>query len=92
MDKQEEKQPFLSHLVELRKRLIASAIAVGIGFVGAYFFKERLFHILVSPISPAISDGGHLIFTAPAEMFLTQIKVAFIGGVLLAAPFIFYEL
>lgn len=91
MDSQ-DKQPFLSHLEELRKRLIACVIAVGVGFAAAYFFKERLFHVLVAPISPALSEGGHLIFTAPAEMFLTQLKVAFIGGVLLAAPFIFYEL
>ncbi len=87
-----DKQPFLSHLEELRRRLIACVAVVGVGFAVAYFFKERLFHVLVAPIAPALSEDGHLIFTAPAEMFLTQLKVALIGGVLLATPFIFYEL
>ena len=50
MDNQEEKQPFLGHLEELRKRLIASAIAVGIGFAICYFFSERIFQVLIEPL------------------------------------------
>ena len=45
----EAKQPFMSHLEELRKRLIHSFIAIGIGFSGAYFFKEELYSILMLP-------------------------------------------
>ncbi|UCB51366.1 MAG: twin-arginine translocase subunit TatC, partial [Deltaproteobacteria bacterium] len=48
---EEKKQPFLSHLEELRKRLITCAIAVGIGFVISYIFSERLFQILVRPLT-----------------------------------------
>ena len=92
MDNSQDKQPFLSHLEELRKRLIACVVAVGVGFAGGYVFKERLFNILVAPIRPAMPNDGHLIFTGPTEMFLTQIKVALIGGILLVIPFIFYEI
>ncbi len=88
----EDKQPFLEHLEELRKRLISSFIAVGVGFAIAYFFKELLFDVLVLPIQPALSKDGHLIFTSPTEMFITQIKVALIGGVLISLPYIFYQI
>jgi sec-independent protein translocase protein TatC len=88
----DEKQPFLAHLEELRKRLIACAIAVGVGFVISYFFSERLFQLLIIPLRNAMPEGDQLIFTNLPEMFLTYLKVAFIAGVLVAAPIIFYEL
>jgi sec-independent protein translocase protein TatC len=87
-----EKQPFLSHLEELRSRLIACAIAVGIGFAISYFFSERLFQVLVTPLKANMPEGDRLIFTSLPEMFFTYIKTAFIMGILLAAPVIFYEL
>jgi sec-independent protein translocase protein TatC len=88
----DEKQPFMSHLEELRKRLIACAIAVGAGFVLCYFFSETLFRILVLPLKEVMPQGERLIFTNLPEMFLTYLKVAFIAGVMLTAPFIFYQL
>lgn len=88
----DEKQPFLSHLEELRKRLITCAIAVGIGFVVAYFFSERLFQLLITPLKQVMPEGDKLIFTNLPEMFFTYLKVAFIAGILATAPVIFYEL
>ena len=90
--KDEEKQPFLSHLEELRKRLITCAIAVGVGFVISYIFAERLFQILVTPLTRIMPEGDRLIFTNLPEMFLTYLKTAFICGILLTAPVIFYQL
>ena len=88
----EDKQPFLSHLEELRKRLIACAIAIGVGFVISYIFAERLFQILIAPLKAVLPAGDKLIFTALPEMFFTYLKVAFIAGIMLVAPFIFYQL
>jgi sec-independent protein translocase protein TatC len=88
----DEKQPFMSHLEELRKRLIACAIAVGAGFVLCYFFSETLFRILVLPLKEVMPQGERLIFTNLPEMFLTYLKVAFIAGIMLTAPFLFYQL
>lgn len=87
-----EKLPFMSHLEELRKRLIVCAIATGIGFVIAYFFSERLFQILIAPLKAVLPEGERLVFTDLPEMFFTYIKVAFIAGILAAAPVIFYEI
>ncbi len=88
----DKKQPFLSHLEELRKRLIVCAIAVGAGFVIAYIFSERLFRLLIAPLNAVMPEGDHLIFTNLPEMFFAYIKVAFIAGILAAAPLIFYQL
>ena len=88
----DKKQPFLSHLEELRKRLITCAIAVGIGFVISYIFSERLFRILISPLVRVMPEGDTLIFTNLPEMFLTYLKTALITGILLVAPVIFYQL
>ncbi len=90
--KDEEKQSFLSHLEELRQRLIASAIAVGVGFGISYVFSERLFRILIIPLKKNMPEGDRLIFTNLPEMFFTYLKTALMAGILLVAPFIFYQL
>lgn len=87
-----EKQPFLSHLEELRKRLVICAIGVGAGFVIAYIFAERLFQLLVAPLKAVMPEGDQLIFTNLPEMFFAYIKVAFIAGIMAASPLIFYQL
>ena len=88
----EEKRPFLSHLEELRKRLITCAIAVGVGFVISYIFAERLFQIPVTPLTRIMPEGDRLIFTNLPEMFLTYLKTAFVCGILLTAPVLFHQL
>jgi sec-independent protein translocase protein TatC len=87
-----EKQPFLSHLEELRQRLIYCALTIGLGFVIAYIFSEDLFKILISPLKEQLPGEGRLIFTNLPEMFLTYIKTALIGGILLSSPVLFYQL
>jgi sec-independent protein translocase protein TatC len=88
----DEKQPFMSHLEELRQRLIYCAVAVGIGFVISYVFAERLFRVLIGPLKARLPEGDRLIFTNLPEMFLTYLKTALITGVLLSSPFLFYQL
>jgi sec-independent protein translocase protein TatC len=88
----DEKQPFLSHLEELRKRLIASAVAVGVGFVLAYSFAEKLFQLLIRPLVKVLPEGNQMIFTNLPEMFLTYLKVSLLTGILISAPFIFYQM
>ena len=88
----DDKQPFMGHLEELRKRLIACAIAIGAGFAVSYFFAEELFQILIAPLKAVMPEGDRLIFTALPEMFFTYLKVAFISGIMLVAPYIFYQL
>jgi sec-independent protein translocase protein TatC len=88
----EKKLPLTAHLQELRKRLVLSFIAIGIGFFVCYALKESLFDILASPlINKVMPSGGSLIFTSVAEAFFTYMKVAFIAGLILASPFVLYQ-
>lgn len=86
-----EKLPFTAHLDELRKRLIVSFIAVGVGFAASYGFKEYLFQILVRPLAKVMEAGDTLIFTGLPEAFFTYLKVSFLSGLMLAAPVIIYQ-
>ncbi|MBW1866453.1 MAG: twin-arginine translocase subunit TatC [Deltaproteobacteria bacterium] len=85
------KAPFTVHLEELRKRLITCFIAVCIGFVLAYGFKEKLFHILVRPLVSIMEEGDTLVFTGLPEAFFTYLKVSLLTGLMLAAPVIIYQ-
>jgi len=88
---EDEKLPFTSHLEELRKRLITAFIAVGVGFVIAFAFKERLFNILVQPLINVMKEGETLIYTGLPEAFFTYLKVAFLTGLMVASPIILYQ-
>jgi len=83
--------PFLAHLEELRDRLIKASIAVGIGFLAAYGFKEKLFEILIHPLVSVMGKGDTLIFTGLPEAFFTYVKVAFIAGFMIASPVVLYH-
>ena len=87
----DKKIPFTGHLEELRRRLIVCFVAVGIGFVLSYGFKEKLFQILTRPLIGVMETGDKLIFTGLPEAFFTYLKVAFLSGIILATPVIFYE-
>jgi sec-independent protein translocase protein TatC len=88
----EKKLPLTAHLQELRKRLILSFIAVGAGFLLCYTFSQFLFDILAAPLLKVMPSGGSLIFTSVAEAFFTYMKVAFIAGLILASPFVLYQI
>ena len=77
MSNEENEGGFVSHLTELRKRLIHSFIFLIIFFVICYVFAEHIYGFLVDPFAQAVKDDGsdrRLIFTALQETFLTYIK------------------
>ena len=86
---------FISHLAELRKRLIQSFIFLFIFFIGCYFFAEYLYGFLVEPYAKAVKDDGterRLIFTALQETFLTYLKVSFFAAFFVTFPFILMQI
>jgi sec-independent protein translocase protein TatC len=89
--REDEKLPFTAHLEELRKRLIVAFVAVGVGFLASYGFKEKLFEILIAPLVRVMAEDDKMIFTGLPEAFFTYLKVAFLAGLMLAAPVIIYQ-
>ena len=88
----DEKSHLLSHLGEIRKRLVRSAIAVGVGFAITYAFSEKLFGLLAYPLKANMPPGDRLVYTSLPEMFFIYIKTAMVAGFLLAAPYVFYQI
>ena len=82
---------FLEHLDELRKRIIHSGIAIGAGMLVAFFFVDRIGYFILAPTLETLPPGGELVFTKPGEGFAFYLDVAFIGGIVLAAPFVMYQ-
>ena len=85
--------PLTAHLEELRSRLIKSLIAVGLAFVLSYQFVETLMRWLLAPLKEIdAATQVQVIGTGLAEAFFIKLKVAFIAGIFLASPVIFYQI
>ena len=87
----EVRLPLTEHLDELRKRLIRSLVAMGLGTVLCYSRAEILYQKLLAPLTKQLPADSRLIFTVLTEAFLTYFKLALWGGFVLASPVIFYQ-
>ena len=93
--KNDNEGSFVSHLTELRKRLINSFIFLLVFFVICYFFSEYIYGFLVDPYAQAVKDDGterRLIFTALQETFLTYLKVPFFASFFVTSPFVLIQI
>jgi sec-independent protein translocase protein TatC len=84
------KAPLLDHLIELRRRLIYSLLALAAGFCLCFYFAEPIYGFLTQPLAKALAGhpNNHLIYTAIYETFFTYAKVGLFGGLCLAFPVI----
>lgn len=84
----EDKQPLIEHLVELRKRLLLSFLAMVIGTVICFVFVEDIYGFLVRPLAQSMGpeSTGRLIYTNLTEAFFTYVKVSFFAGIFLTFP------
>jgi sec-independent protein translocase protein TatC len=83
--------PLTAHLEELRWRLIKALVAVSIGFVGCYFFSDRIFELLTRPLVSVGDTHMQLIGTGVTEAFFTRLKVSLIAAIFVASPALFYQ-
>ena len=95
MTKKQNEGGFISHLTELRQRLIRSIVFLTVLFVICYYFSEYIYGFLVDPYADAVKDDGtkrRLIFTALQETFLTYLKVSFFAAFFFTSPFILIQI
>ncbi len=81
--------PLLDHLLELRRRLMWSAVAFLVAFVGCYHFATDIYGFLVKPLATILAEeGGHdkMIYTALTEAFFTYMKVAAFAAAFICFP------
>ena len=82
---------FLEHLDELRTRIIRAAVAVAVGMAIAFAFYQRLADFVLRPILVSLPAGSSLVFIKPGEGFSFYLNISLIGGLLLSAPFVMYQ-
>ncbi|MES2237039.1 MAG: twin-arginine translocase subunit TatC [Rugosibacter sp.] len=88
----EDQESFLSHLVELRNRLIRILIAVLIVFVPMAFFARELYSLLAAPLLHVLPVGGTMIATDVVGVFLVPMKVALVVSFLVVLPYVLYQI
>jgi sec-independent protein translocase protein TatC len=90
-DAGERRMGFLEHLDELRTRIIRAALAVAVGMAIAFAFYQRLADFVLRPILVSLPAGSSLVFIKPGEGFSFYLNISLIGGLLLSAPFVMYQ-
>src|SRR5690606_20446711 len=88
---------FFEHLAELRSRLMRAAIAVVVGFGGAFLFVDALEAVLFRPLTSAWAELGFegaptLQNLGMLDAFLTDVRIALTFGLFFAGPIVFYQL
>jgi sec-independent protein translocase protein TatC len=95
-DIDDREMPLLDHLVELRNRLMYSAVAIILGFLVCYAFADDIYAFLVRPLAKIYESMGitdrRMIYTGLTEAFFTYIKVAFWAGAFITFPFVATQL
>lgn len=87
-DIEASKAPLMDHLIELRGRLIKAIAGMLVCFIVCGIFAKDILNILLIPYVQIGGDAAPVIFTAPLELFITQIKIALWAGFFLAFPVI----
>ena len=82
----------ISHLLELRDRLLYSVIAVLVVFIPLAIFSEQLYQHLAAPLLASLPEGHDMIVTHPLQAFLTPIKLAAFFAIVISIPFVLYQL
>jgi sec-independent protein translocase protein TatC len=82
---------FISHLVELRDRLLRAILAVIVVFLCLFPWARDLYAILAKPLIAALPVGGQMIATDVVGVFLVPVKVAFLVAFVIALPYVLYQ-
>ncbi len=85
-------QTFISHLVELRDRLIRAGIAVIVVFLGLVYWAPEIFRLLVRPLMMNLPKDGKLIVTDVTGSFFVPMKVTMLVAFVIALPYVLYQI
>jgi sec-independent protein translocase protein TatC len=84
-------QSFLSHLIELRQRLVRAALSVVILFLALTPFMKQIFDLLSQPLMVALPQGTKLLATGVITPFMVPLKVTLFTALMLALPYVLYQ-
>ena len=81
----------ISHLLELRDRLIRALVAIGLAFLPCMFYANQIFSFVATPLKEKLPKGTQLIATTVMSPFTTPFKLSLFVAVFIAMPYIIYQ-
>jgi len=84
-------ESFVSHLVELRDRVVRSLVVVVLVFGVSFFYAADIMHFLAQPLEQAMPPGARMVITDSSGTFFTLMKVSFLVAVLASLPWVLYQ-
>jgi sec-independent protein translocase protein TatC len=87
----DQEQSFLSHLIELRQRLVRAALAVLVVFLAMTPFMGQIFDYLSKPLMAALPEGTKLLATGVTTPFMVPLKVTLFSALVIALPYVLYQ-
>jgi len=84
-------ETFISHLIELRTRLLRSIVAVIIVFAALFYFAKDIYAVLAKPLLRVLPQGSTMIATDVTGTFLVPLKVTLMASFLIALPYVLYQ-
>ncbi len=91
-DAPSKEESFISHLIELRDRLIRAVVAVILVFIVLFPWANDLYTLLAQPLISKLPQGSQMIATGVASTFFIPLKVAMMAAFLIALPFVLYQM
>jgi sec-independent protein translocase protein TatC len=91
MAEAESQETFLSHLIELRERLVRSLVAVALCCIPTFYFSAELYDLLAYPLIQSLPQGSRMIATGVITPFLIPMKISVMAGFLVALPYVLYQ-
>jgi sec-independent protein translocase protein TatC len=83
---------FISHLIELRDRLVRISIVVIIVFLALMPFAAQIFDLLAAPMMKALPAGAHMIATGVITPFLIPVKITLVLAIIISLPWVLYQI
>jgi len=88
----DQAQPLVSHLMELRNRLLRCVLAIVVVFLGLFYFANDIYYFVSEPLRTLLPEGTSMIATEVASPFLTPFKLTLVTSIVVAMPIILYQL
>src|SRR5690242_7546291 len=81
----------ISHLLELRDRLIRAMIALAIVFAPCAYYSNQIFSFIAQPLLEKLPKGSNLIATSVMSPFTTPFKLSFFVALFISMPYVLYQ-
>ena len=88
----DQEQPLISHLVELRQRLMRAVLAVFILFLALFYFANDLYLFISAPLTALLPEGTSMIATDVTSPFFAPFKLTLVAAMALAMPYILHQI